>query len=94
MRLLFRMLYPVKIPSINNDTAYRGAVAANKFGQRMHNNCRAMVKWATGEGRGRIVHNKGYAACTANLGNFSNGKGYQFRVRECFPKIGSRSLIT
>ena len=88
------MPLPVEVAAVDNGTAERRAMAAQKLSERIHNNIRSMLDGAKQNGRGHgVIDNK---RNTVRMGN--SGKGLKVAdisgwISNAFTKNSARLLV-
>ena len=84
------VLFPVEIAAIDDDAADRGAVAADVFGRRMHDDSGAVVERPAEDRRRRVVHDQRHAHLAADLGDFADREHFELRVRQGLGVVAAR----
>ena len=92
-RLAGRVGVPIEIAAVDDGAADAGAVAAEIFGERIHDHGRAMVERADQQGGGGVVHDERDAEPAADGGHFGDGEGAQLRVGQRFGVIGAGAVV-
>ncbi len=82
------MLFPIEIPAIDQQAADRGAMPADIFGRRIHNDRCAMLERPAQNRCGRIVHNQRHPQLATDIRNFLDGEYLQLRIGQGLGVIG------
>ena len=76
------VLLPVEIAAIDDDAADRGAVAADVFGRRVHDDRGAVLERLAQHRRGGVVHDQRHAQLAADLGDLGDREHFELGVRQ------------
>ena len=78
------VLLPVKIGAVDDDAADRGAMAADVFGRRMHDDGRTMLDRPAENRGGGIVDDQRYTELASDPRHFADRQDLELRVGQDF----------